>query len=381
MELTILMPCLNEERTLPRCIQEAKAFLEAHQIPGEVLIADNGSSDRSVSIAQALGARVVCVTEKGYGAALSTGIKAAHGRFVIFGDSDESYDFSSLAAFVAKLRAGHDLVVGNRFQGGIEPGAMPFLHRYLGNPVLSYLGRILFNAPIGDFHCGLRGFDRHAILGLGLKTTGMEFASEIIIRAVLSGLKVSEVPTTLRRDGRDRAPHLRTWRDGWRHLIYMLLHSPKAVFIAPGFFLAVLGLIASTMLLLGPQMISGLVFDIHTLLFSGAATVGGMQLVFMGVIMQIAGEKLTLWPVSKLGRYFKQAFRLELGLIIGAMLLIAGLFMSSSALSYWGEHRYAAINPEVTMRLVVPAVMAGLAGLQTIMFSMVMGFMNLTEKR
>jgi len=381
MELTILMPCLNEERTLARCIQEAKAFLTSHCVDGEVLIADNGSSDRSISIASELGARILSVKEKGYGAALNAGIKAAKGRYVIFGDSDESYDFSALGTFLDQLRTGQDLVVGNRFKGGIEPGAMPLLHRYLGNPVLSYLGRKLFNAPIGDFHCGLRGFDREVVLGLGLKTTGMEFASEIIIRAVLSDLKVCEVPTILRRDGRDRPPHLRTWRDGWRHLIYMLLHSPKALFIAPGAVLTLIGMFASAMLLLGPQAISGLVFDIHTLLFASAAAVGGLQLIFMGVIMQIAGEKLGLWRQASFGALCRKRFKLEVGLIAGALLLATGLYIASSALSYWSHHGFSAIDPVVTMRLAVPAVMAGLTGLQLIMFSLVLGFVNLIQKK
>lgn len=381
MELTILMPCLNEERTLPRCIQEARYFLESNDVSGEILIADNGSTDRSIDIAFELGARVVRVSEKGYGAALKAGINSAKGRFVIFGDSDESYDFSSLSRFLEELRSGRDLVVGNRFQGGIHRGAMPALHRYLGNPVLSCIGRILFNAPIGDFHCGLRGFRRDAIVELNLKTTGMEFASEIIIRAALSGLSLTEVPTILRKDGRDRAPHLRTWRDGWRHLIFMLLHSPQATFMVPGGVLGVLGLFAALILMWGPQSISHMVFDIHTLLFAGAAVLGGLQMLFMGVFMQLSGERLGLWRPSCLSAFLSKRFKLEFGLAVGAALICLAFGMSWEALTYWGEHGYAAIDPVVVMRLAIPAVMLGLGGLQVTMFSLVMGFVSLNRKQ
>lgn len=381
MELTILMPCLNEERTLPKCIREARSFLDFNGVSGEILIADNGSTDRSIDIASEMGARVVRVSEKGYGAALKAGINSAQGRFVIFGDSDESYDFSSLSMFLDELRSGRDLVVGNRFQGGIHQGAMPVLHRYLGNPVLSFIGRLLFNAPIGDFHCGLRGFRRDAIVDLNLKTTGMEFASEIIIRAALSGLSLTEVPTILRKDGRDRAPHLRTWRDGWRHLIFMLLHSPKATLMVPGGVIGLLGLFSALILMWGPQSISHMVFDIHTLLFAGAAVLGGLQMLFMGVFMQLSGERLGLWRPSSLSAFLSKRFKLEFGLAVGAALLLLAFSMSWEALAYWGRHGYAAIDPVVVMRLAIPAVMLGLGGLQVTMFSLVMGFVSLNRKQ
>jgi glycosyltransferase involved in cell wall biosynthesis len=241
-ELTILMPCLNEARTLAGCIEQAQAFLAAGGIAGEVLIADNGSTDGSQALALSMGARVVAVRERGYGAALRAGIEAARGRFVIMGDSDLSYDFRHLDAFVHALRGGAELVVGNRFRGGIANGAMPLLHRYLGNPVLSFIGRRFFGGPLRDFHCGLRGFSRAAMLRLDLVTPGMEFASEMIIKALQAGLQVAEVPTTLAKDGRDRPPHLNTWRDGWRHLRYLLLYTPRWLFLYPGIALTVGGL-------------------------------------------------------------------------------------------------------------------------------------------
>ncbi|CAH0348130.1 glycosyltransferase family 2 protein [Aquabacterium sp. CECT 9606] len=381
MELTILMPCLNEARTLPRCISEAQIFLETHALAGEVLIADNGSTDGSVQMAEDLGARVVHVSERGYGAALKSGIASARGKYVIFGDSDESYDFSRLETFLAELRSGASLVVGNRFKGGIEKGAMPFLHRYLGNPVLSFIGRRLFNASIGDFHCGLRGFDKKSILDLNLKTTGMEFASEIIIRAVLSNLKVTEVPTVLRRDGRDRPPHLKTWTDGWRHLIYMLLHSPQILFVMPGSMLFGVSLLASITLSTGPQAFGSVVFDIHSLLFSAAAAVAGIQLIFVGLLMQLAGVKFDLWPPGKLTSFIEAKFRLEWGLMVGAGGVIVALLLASKSLSYWHASHYAAINPSVAMRMAVPAVMVGLGGLQTMMFSMAVAFIISTKKK
>lgn len=257
---------------------------------------------------------------------------------------------------------------------------MPALHRYLGNPVLSLIGRLLFNAPIGDFHCGLRGFRRDAILGLGLRTTGMEFASEIIIRAALSGLSLTEVPTILRKDGRNRAPHLRTWRDGWRHLIFMLLHSPKATLMIPGIVLGLVGLMAASILMWGPQSISHVVFDIHSLLFAGAAVLGGLQMMFMGVFMQLSGERLGLWQPSRLSGFLSKRFKLEWGLAVGAVMILFAIGMSWEALNYWGEHGYAAIDPVIAMRLAIPAVMIGLGGLQVTMFSLVMGFVSLNRK-
>src|ERR1700760_3659962 len=266
IELTILMPCLNEAETLAICIDKARGYLERSGVVGEVLIADNGSTDGSQLIAEEHGARVVAVPEKGYGAALIGGINAARGRFVIMGDADDSYDFENLEGMIERLRGGADLVMGNRFQGGIAPGAMPFLHRYLGNPVLSFIGRLFFSIPVGDFHCGLRGFSRQSMLDLRLQSPGMEFASEMVVKAALNGLRIEETPTTLKPDGRSRPPHLKTWRDGWRHLRFLLLHSPKWLFVYPGLVLIFLGLAGAIALSAGAvRLTSGLELDIHTL--------------------------------------------------------------------------------------------------------------------
>src|SRR5271165_6547534 len=274
-ELTILMPCLNEAETVGRCVSKARAFLAQSGVAGEVLIADNGSTDGSQAIAASLGARVVPIASRGYGNALIGGIRAAHGRFVIMGDSDDSYDFSALGGFVEKLRAGYQLVMGNRFRGGIRPGAMPPLHRYLGNPVLTAIGRIFFRSPCGDFHCGLRGFDRAAILGLDLQASGMEFATEMVVKATVAKLRLIEVPTKISPDGRGRPPHLRSWRDGWRHLRFLLLFSPRSLFLYPGFGLFAIGCLAMAWLLPQPRQLGSVGFDVHTLLYASLAVVVG----------------------------------------------------------------------------------------------------------
>ena len=264
IELSILMPCLNEAETLATCIEKARGFLHRSGVAGEVIVADNGSTDASRDIARALGARVVEVAARGYGAALSAGIAAARGRYVIMGDSDDSYDFAALDGFVAKLRQGADLVMGNRFRGGIADKAMPRLHRYLGNPVLSFMGRLFFRSPIGDFHCGLRGFARAAILDLRLAAPGMEFASEMVVKATLAGLKVAEVPTTLKPDGRSRPPHLNSWRDGWRHLKLLLTFAPHWLFLYPGVGLAAAGGCLTLALIPGPLVLGVVRLDAAT---------------------------------------------------------------------------------------------------------------------
>jgi glycosyltransferase involved in cell wall biosynthesis len=295
-ELTILMPCLNEAETIETCIRKARGYLERSGISGEIVIADNGSTDGSQAMAEALGARVVDVPVKGYGAALGAGIEAARGRYVIMGDSDDSYDFSRLDAFVEKLRGGADLVMGNRFRGGIAPSAMPPLHRYLGNPVLSTIGRVFFRAPVGDFHCGLRGFSRQAILGLKLNTPGMEFASEMVIKATIMGLKVTEVPTTLSPDGRSRPPHLRSWRDGWLHLKLLLTFAPNWLFYYPGMALLAVGTAVFLALLGGPIAIAGVTFDIASLILASALVLIGFQLVCFYALARLHTVRRGLLP-------------------------------------------------------------------------------------
>ncbi len=371
-ELSIIMPCLNEAETLAICIEKAQWYLREYHIKGEVLIADNGSTDGSQEIVEKMGARLVNVSEKGYGSALMGGIVAAKGEFIIMGDADDSYDFQSLNPFVEKLRAGYDLVMGNRFKGGIKPNAMPFLHKYLGNPVLTWLGKLFFKSPCNDFHCGLRGFRQRAIMGLNLRTTGMEFASEMVVKATLNGLKITEVPTTLSPDGRSRKPHLRTWRDGWRHLRFLLLYSPRWLFLYPGFFLMVMGLITTIFLLASPR--------VHSLLYSATAIIIGFQLVNFAVFTKVYAIQEGLLPHDKRVLKFKDLFSLEIGLIIGATLLVAGLITSVFALFQWESVGFGALNPVQTMRLVIPSVTAIALGLQVIFASFFLSVFQLKVK-
>ncbi len=312
LELTILMPCLNEAETLAVCIGKARGFLERTGIAGEVLIADNGSTDGSQKIAEDNGARVVPVSLRGYGAALSAGIEAAKGRYVIMGDADDSYDFANLDKFVASLRDGNQLVMGNRFKGGIAPGAMPWHHKYIGNPVLSFVGRLFFGSKASDFHCGLRGFDREAILGLGLRTTGMEFASEMLVKATLAGLRVAEVPTTLKKDGRNRPPHLRSFRDGWRHLRFLLLFSPRWLFLYPGLALIAIGLFFGALLIGGPVNITPTIeLDVHTFLAAAMCILLGLQSVSFALIGRRFASRYGFIPQSKTFADVLEALTLE----------------------------------------------------------------------
>jgi len=377
VELTILMPCLNEARTLPACIGKARAFLAAHSIRGEVLIADNGSTDGSPTLARALGARVAEVPTRGYGAALIAGIAAARGRFVIMGDADDSYDFSALAPFVKALRDGAELVMGNRFSGGIAPGAMPALHRYLGNPVLSFIGRLFFRVPVRDFHCGLRGFDRLAIGRLGLRCEGMEFASEMVVKASMQRLKIVEVPTTLSPDGRDRPPHLRSWRDGWRHLRFLLLFSPRWLFLYPGLALSGLGLLFLALLAPGPVFLGGLGLDVHTMLYAAGATLVGVQVLSFALCAMAYGTQLGILPESPRLAAWRRKVSLEAGLVVGALLVAAGLGLSVHSVLAWEQVRFGAFDPRVGMRIVIPSLTVLLVGVQVIFASMLLGVMGL----
>jgi glycosyltransferase involved in cell wall biosynthesis len=364
-ELTILMPCLNEAETLASCIAKALHFLRRSGVEGEVLIADNGSTDGSRIIAVTAGARVVSIDAKGYGSALLGGIRAARGRFVIMGDSDDSYDFSELDAFVAKLRVGHALVMGNRFRGGIKPGAMPPLHRYLGNPVLSAIGRVFFNSPCRDFHCGLRGFDRDAILGLDLQAPGMEFASEMVVKATIHGLAIAEVPTTLSPDGRSRPPHLRSWRDGWRHLRFLLLFSPRWLFLYPGLGLLISGAAVMAWLLPAPREVFGLTFDIHTLFFASLAVVVGFHSALFYVFARVYGMREGMAPPNPRFLRLTGMLTLEAGLLAGLLLLLIGLVLAVLAVSAWNQTQFGALPPEYEMRLVIPSGTCILLAFQT----------------
>ena len=364
-ELTILMPCLNEAETLATCIDKAQAFLRRAGIDGEVLIADNGSTDGSQDIARAHGARVEPIPARGYGSALIGGIGAARGRYVIMADSDDSYDFSALDLFVERLREGWQLVMGNRFQGGIKPGAMPPLHRYLGNPVLTGIGRLFFRSPSGDFHCGLRGFDRAAILSLDLQTPGMEFASEMVIKATIAKLRITEVPTTLSPDGRSRPPHLRSWRDGWRHLRFLLLFSPRWLFLYPGFVIFVLGLLLMGWLIPGPRRLVGITLDIHTLLYAALAVNLGYQAILFWTFTKVYGMREGIVPPDPWFHRMVSVATLERGLIAGLLLLLTGLGIGFLALDTWNEAHFGEISASDTMRLVIPSATAIMLAFQT----------------
>lgn len=381
LELSIVMPCLDEAETLEVCIRKAQESLRKHAIDGEVIIADNGSHDGSQAIAERCGARVVPVSVRGYGAALQGGFEAARGRFVIMGDADDSYDFSNLMPFVEKLREGYEFVMGNRFQGGIAPGAMPALHRYLGNPVLAGIGRIFFKSPVRDFHCGLRGFRRESIAKLDLRTTGMEFASEMVVKATLMGLRITEVPTTLSPDGRSRPPHLRSWRDGWRHLRFLLLFSPRWLFLLPGATLMALGLVAGAWLLPGPRRVGDVTFDVHTLLYAGAAVVIGFQSIVFAVFTKCFAIIEGLIPEDPRITLMFRYITLETGLIVGAALALTGFAISVAALSSWGTHAFGALDPRETLRLVVPGVVALTLGFQIVLSSFFLSVLGLSRRR
>jgi glycosyltransferase involved in cell wall biosynthesis len=364
LELTILMPCLNEADTLEGCIRAARGFLDEHNVSGEVLVADNGSTDGSTQIAAAAGARVVNVPVRGYGAALIAGIDAAQGRFVIMGDADGSYDFSHLELYVERLRAGADLVMGDRFKGGIAPGAMPWLHRYLGNPVLSFIGRLFFRSSIRDFHCGLRGFSRDAVNKLGLVSPGMEFASEMVAKAALAGCRIEEVPTTLRPDGRNRPPHLRTWRDGWRHLRFLLLFCPRWLFLYPGLLLLFGGAIGFAAL--HPSL--GLPFAqgarVHSLLYMAGAIILGMQLLQLAILTKWLGVVSGIVPEPRWLTRSKPLHTVEAGLLVGGTLFLLGLLWSLAIVYEWGSSGFGARDPVEGMRAVIPAVALMIVGMQ-----------------
>jgi hypothetical protein len=304
------------------------------------------------------------------------GVQAARGTYVIMGDADCSYDFSALEPFLGKLRAGYDVVVGNRFKGGVRKGAMPFLHRYVGNPVLSYLGRLFFHIPVGDFHCGLRGVRRDRILALGLRARGMEFASEMIVRAALSGLSITEAPTTLSPDGRSRRSHLRTWRDGWRHLRFLLMFSPRWLFLYPGVLLFSLGAVALAAIAIGPVTIGHVVLDIHTMLFAGGAMIAGVQMVMFSLIVKTAAAADGLLPSGDNLRRFLNYFTLERGLVIGATVALASLLLAGYSLYFWISSGLSQLDPRQVMRVVIPALTFGVIGMETMFSSFALSFLR-----
>jgi glycosyltransferase involved in cell wall biosynthesis len=379
VEVSIVMPCLNEAETLAACIEKAHLAIKRGALAAEIIVADNGSTDGSQVIAKELGARVVTVDRKGYGSALIGGINAARGRFVIMGDADDSYDFTAIAPMLEKLRAGSDLVVGNRFAGGIEPGAMPWSHRWVGNPVLSLISRLFFHTPVGDSHCGLRGFRKDAYERMKLRATGMEFASEMVIKASLKGMRIAEVPVKLRPDGRSRPPHLRTWRDGWRHLRFMLLFSPRWLFLYPGIAIFAVGAAVGAALEIGPVRIGPIAFDIHTLLFAGFACLIGFQLVVFAVFTKVFAMREGFHPPNHTYRALFHYVRLETGLAIGAAMLLLGVAGTILAVISWQAAGFGSLNPRLTMREIIPSAVLLTLGVQTISVSFFLSILGMDD--
>jgi hypothetical protein len=366
VELTIVIPCLNEAETVATCVTKAVRFIEQNGIDGEVIVADNGSTDGSRQLAADVGARVVPVQDRGYGNALMGGILAAHGDYIIMGDADDSYDFTSLMPFITELRKGADLVMGNRFKGGIEPGAMPPLHRYLGNPVLSFIGRLFFRSKIGDFHCGLRGFRRDRVLELNLQATGMEFASELVVKSTLARHKITEVPTALAKDGRSRPPHLRTWRDGWRHLRFLLLYSPRWLFFAPGVAMILLGLIIGCATAAGPITISDVTFDVDTMVAAGCLVIVGFQSVLLWLFTHAYATAEGFLPESRKANTILAWLSLERMLITGGVIGLAGLAGMIFSLVSWQANRFGHLDYEQALRVMVPSATALVLSCQAI---------------
>jgi glycosyltransferase involved in cell wall biosynthesis len=375
-KLSIVMPCLNEVETLPTCIKKAESFLLTNGILGEIVVADNGSTDGSPAVAQRMGARVVNVQQKGYGSALMGGFEAAQGQFIIMGDADDSYDFSDLSVFIDALEQGYDLVMGNRFLGEIRPQAMPFLHRYVGNPILSWIARLFFKSNIGDFHCGLRGFCKSSIMSLNLHTTGMEFASEMVVKATMRGMKIKEVPVVLYPDGRTRKPHLRTWADGWRHLRFLLLYSPRWLFFYPGIILTVIGLLVSLLLIGGPLNIGRVVLDINTLMYAAFLIILGVQSILFSLFTYIFGVNADLLPRNPSTERLMRWIGLERGLLFSLGMIILGFVSSVGALLYWGQNYFGPIDPRVSMRLVIPGAVLFTLGFQIFFASFFLGILN-----
>jgi len=380
LELSIVMPCLNEAETLSICIQKAQQSLLKHDVKGEILVADNGSTDGSQEIARKMGARLIEVQDRGYGSALRGGVAAARGEYIIMGDADDSYNFSELSPFIQKLREGYDLVMGNRFEGTIKPGAMPALHKYVGNPVLTGIGRLLFSSQTGDFHCGLRAFRKDALEKLNLRTTGMEFASEMVVKATLHRMRVAEVPITLYPDGRSRPPHLRSWHDGWRHLRFMFLYSPRWLFLYPGLMLMIIGAMISVWLLPGPKTIGTVTFDVNTLLYGGLAIIIGFEAINFAVFTKVFAISEGLLPEDpRLNKVF-HFIKLETGLIVGIVLVLAGLLGSIYVLDIWKTRSFGPLEYSHTLRVVIPAGISLTLGSQTILSSFFLSILGLKRR-
>jgi glycosyltransferase involved in cell wall biosynthesis len=380
IELTILMPCLNEAETLETCVRKALGFLQRSGISGEVVVADNGSTDGSQAIATRLGARVVPASRRGYGAALLAGINAARGTFTIMGDADDSYDFTRLEPFVDRLRSGADLVMGNRFEGGIAPGAMPPLHKYLGNPVLSFIGQIFFRPGIGDFHCGLRGFNTERIRQLGLKTTGMEFASEMVVRSSLARYRIDEVPTTLEKDGRSRPPHLRSWHDGWRHLRFLLLFAPRWLFVYPGLFAFIVGALLVGVLAFGGVRVGQVGFDVTTMVYASALCILGFQSLLFFWLTKLYATQEGFLPTSERYRRVMSHWTTERGLLVGAALFLMGVVIGVIQVIQWANLGFGQQDAVDVIRVAIPSSLGIILGFQTVMMSFFSGVLTVPRQ-
>jgi glycosyltransferase involved in cell wall biosynthesis len=377
-ELSIVIPCLNEAKSLPYCLQKANDYLSQNKIAGEIIVVDNGSTDESVKIATKMNAIVVDEPEKGYGNALMTGIKKANGKYVIMGDADDSYDFSNLSPFIELLRKGYDLVNGNRFKGEIQKTAMPFLHRYLGNPILNFIAQLFFSIRVGDFQCGLRAFDREKILQLDLRATGMEFSSEMIVKAALAKLKLTEIPIVLYPDKRNSPSHLRTWRDGWRYLRFLLLYSPHWLFLVPGIFILLLGLFGSVFLVMGPVEIGNKKMDVHTLVYTSAFFLIGFQFISFYFFSRLYAATHFLLPYQqKFLDSFQRYFHLERGLLAGLFLFIAGVVFLIKSVLYWKNVHFGDLDPFVVLRWVVPSATLLVLGLQVVISCFYLSFLTI----
>jgi glycosyltransferase involved in cell wall biosynthesis len=379
-ELSVVLPCLDEAATIGVCIEQVRKTLLANNISGEIIVADNGSNDNSRDIAQAFGASVVLVESRGYGSALMGGIAAARGKYIVMGDADGSYDFSHIPLFLDKLRSGCALVMGNRFQGGIRPGAMPPLHRYFGNPFLTAIGRLFFRANCHDFYCGLRGFTKAAYENMTLRTTGMEFASEMVVKATLFNMPVCEVPTTLSPDGRPGRSHLRTWHDGFRGLRFLLLYSPRWLFLYPGLSLLLVGIATAAWLLPGPRKVGHSVLDIHTLLYAVVAILTGSQAVIFAFFTKVFGITEGLLPEDpRLTRAFR-IFNLEKGLLAGGSLLTAGICIAVYSFYLWNRAGFGPMNPVVLVRLVAAVIVSVTVGVEIVLSSFFLSILGIARK-
>ena len=379
LEISVVLPCLNEEGTVGICIQKINNFLLQNKINGEIIIADNGSSDHSVEIASSMGARVIHVEQKGYGNALRAGFTAAQGCYIIMADADDSYDLENLLPFISKLREGYDLVMGNRFKGGIEKGAMPWHHQYIGNPVLSFIGKLFFKTPVRDFHCGLRGFSKIAIELMDLQTTGMELASEIVIKSSILGMKVSEVPTRLFPDGRNRKPHLRSFRDGWRHLRFLLIYSPQWLFAYPGLFFLLIGSLLSIILFVGPVRIGIQLIDFHSFIISGTLVILSINMLSFSTITRVYAFNAGLLPNRPWFFPLFKYINLEKGLGFGFFIFIIGSILIIRAISLSSEFSIIGFNNSI--RLVFGGSLAMISGGQIILTSFVMSILGLEVRR